>query len=200
MGSFRPAAGGGAAKILRKATTVQNGADRRFVHLKRGRKRRDIRCQIDNRPGVQAAIQPAIQTPANARRERVVHRRVAEGAWDAHGFKRPVPPGTGSKKPVTSATGLSLSSARARKKRNRARFGNYRRVSPNANGRDPGARTDTHSQWNSAHWVGRRCCAAGYDGRASAFALLQRDKTARPYRLGSMMAARQRGPTVWEMV
>ena len=47
MGSFRPAAGGGAAKILRKAPTVQNGADSRFVHLKRGRKRRDVRCQID---------------------------------------------------------------------------------------------------------------------------------------------------------
>jgi hypothetical protein len=30
--------------------------------------------------------------------------------------------------------------------------------------------------------VGRRCCAAGHDGRASAFALLQRDKAARPYR------------------
>ena len=43
----------------------------------------------------------------------------------------------GSKKPVTPATGLSLSSARTRKKRNRARFGNYRRISPNANGRDP---------------------------------------------------------------
>ena len=27
------------------------------------------------------------------------------------------------------------------------------------------------------------CCSAGYDGRASAFALLQRDKAARPYRL-----------------
>jgi hypothetical protein len=27
------------------------------------------------------------------------------------------------------------------------------------------------------------CCAAGYDGRAFAFALLQRDKAARPYRL-----------------
>src|ERR1019366_6141622 len=80
MGSFRPAAGGGAAKILRKAPTVQNGADSRFVHLKRGRKRSDVRCQIDNRPGVQAAIRPAIQMPANARRERVVHRRVAEGA------------------------------------------------------------------------------------------------------------------------
>src|ERR1039458_3024578 len=91
MGSFRPAAGGGAAKILRKAPTVQNGADSRFVHLKRGRKRRDIRCQIDNRPGVQAAIRPASQTPANARRERVVHRRVAEGAWDAHGFDAPGP-------------------------------------------------------------------------------------------------------------
>src|ERR1039458_8542923 len=41
-----------------------------------------------------------------------------------------------------------------------------------------------------AQWVGRRCllaiyrsCAAGYDGRASAFALLQRDKAARPCRL-----------------
>jgi hypothetical protein len=32
--------------------------------------------------------------------------------------------------------------------------------------------------------VGRRCCAAGYDGRASAFALLQRDKATRPYRPG----------------
>ena len=86
-----PAAGGGAAKILRKAPTVQNGADSRFVHLKRGRKRSDVRCQIDNRPGVQAAIRPAIQKPANARRERVVHRRVAEGAWDAHGFDAPGP-------------------------------------------------------------------------------------------------------------
>jgi hypothetical protein len=41
--------------------------------------------------------------------------------------------------------------------------------------------------------VGRRCllaiyrsCAAGYDGRASAFALLQRDKATRPYRLGNV--------------
>src|ERR1035437_4891066 len=44
----------------------------------------------------------------------------------AHGMPmdlmRPVPPGAGSKKPVTPATGLSLSRARTRKKRNMARF------------------------------------------------------------------------------
>jgi len=45
------------------------------------------------------------------------------------------------------------------------------------------AGTHTNSQRQSVQWVGRRCCAAGYDGRASAFALLQRDKAARPYRL-----------------
>jgi hypothetical protein len=26
----------------------------------------------------------------------------------------------------------------------------------------------TNSQWKSVQWVGRRCCAAGYDGRAAA--------------------------------
>jgi len=31
-----------------------------------------------------------------------------------------------------------------------------------------------------------RSCATGYDGRASAFALLQRDKATRPYRLGNV--------------
>jgi len=49
----------------------------------------------------------------------------------------------------------------------------------------------TNSQRQSVHWVGRAACpesfrgacAAGYVGRASAFALLQRDKAARPYRL-----------------
>jgi hypothetical protein len=96
MGSFSPAVGCGAAKILRKATTVQNGAESRFVHLERGRKRRDIRRQIDNRPDVQVAIRPAIQTPPM--------------------------PGAGSKKPVTPTIESSLSSARARKKRNPARF------------------------------------------------------------------------------
>ena len=55
--------------------------------------------------------------------------------------------------------------------------------------------THTNFQRQTVQWVGRRCppsvaellrrtgCAAGYDGRASAFALLQRDKAARPYRL-----------------
>jgi len=49
---------------------------------------------------------------------------------------------------------------------------------------------DANSQRQSVQRVGRhsllaiyRSCAAGYDGRASAFALLQRDKAARPYRL-----------------
>jgi len=53
--------------------------------------------------------------------------------------------------------------------------------------------THTNSQKQSVQWAGRRCllaiyrsCAAGYDGRASAFALLQRDKAARPYRLGNV--------------
>ena len=48
MGSFRPAAGGGAAKILRKAPTVQNGADSRFVHLKRREEKdRGVNREID---------------------------------------------------------------------------------------------------------------------------------------------------------
>ena len=56
--------------------------------------------------------------------------------------------------------------------------------------------THTNFQRQTVQWVGRRCCAAGYevgrcccaagyDGRASAFALLQRDKATRPYRLGN---------------
>src|ERR1035437_3850279 len=174
MGSFRPAAGGGAAKILRKAPTVQNGADSRSVHLKRGRKRRDVRCQIDNRPG---AFRPRFGQPSKCRPMPGANESSTVEWPRAHGMPgdllRPVPPGAGSKKPVTPATGLSLSRARARKKRNRARFmigwllllvcglrsrgcpeflfalrprkirgrrsrfGNYRRVSPNANGRDP---------------------------------------------------------------
>jgi len=57
--------------------------------------------------------------------------------------------------------------------------------------------THTNFQRQTVQWVGRRCCAAGYevgrcccaagyDGRASAFALLQRDKATRPYRLGNV--------------
>jgi hypothetical protein len=51
---------------------------------------------------------------------------------------------------------------------------------------NPRARADTNSQRQSVQWVGRRCRAAGYVGRASAFALLQRDKATRPYRLGNV--------------
>jgi hypothetical protein len=41
---------------------------------------------------------------------------------------------------------------------------------------NPRARADTNSQRQSVQWAGRRCCAAGYDGRAAT----------RPYRLGNV--------------
>lgn len=83
-------------RFCARPPTVQNGAKSRFIHLERGRKRRGVRRQIDNRPDVQVAIRTAIQTPPM--------------------------PGAGSKKPVTPTIESSLSSARARKKRNAVHF------------------------------------------------------------------------------
>src|ERR1035437_2546267 len=109
-------------RFCAKAPTVQNGADSRFVHLKRGRRSRDVRCQIDNRPGVQAAIRPAIRTPANARRERVVHRRVAEGAWDAHGFDAPGPPRGGIEETGHPGNGVEFEPRQKEKEKEHGSF------------------------------------------------------------------------------
>ncbi len=60
-------------------------AHRLLVHPEERGDGRQVGREPDDRADVQVAVRPAIQPVTDARRERVVHRRMAEGALDAEG-------------------------------------------------------------------------------------------------------------------
>ena len=80
----------------------------RLVHLQQVGERRQVGRQRDDRADVEIAVRPAVQPLADAGRERIVDRRVAERALDADRLQ---PARCSTKNPVTPTTAFSFSSA-----------------------------------------------------------------------------------------
>lgn len=100
-----------------------------------------------------------------------------------------------SKKPVTPTTELSLSSARAGKKRNVSRFGNYRRESPHTNGRDP--RSVAELAFGEALSGGAEFCAPASLKISSAGQSLDRLANSAARKKSVASIARLTRPTCW---
>src|ERR1044071_1189208 len=67
--------------------TLQDCSHSRLVHAQQIRDRLEVRTQRRNRANVEVAIDPSVETTADAGRKRVVHRRVAERTGNADRLK-----------------------------------------------------------------------------------------------------------------
>src|SRR5690349_14855178 len=70
---------------LSGAPALQHCAHRRFIHAQQTRNRLKVRTQRNDCADVEIAGRPTVETPANARRERIVDRRMAKSASNTDG-------------------------------------------------------------------------------------------------------------------
>src|SRR5439155_20462256 len=68
---------------------VEHGPHGRIVNAEQIADDAQVRGERDDRPDVEVTVRPSVEPAADTRRQRIVHRRMAEGALDANRSETP---------------------------------------------------------------------------------------------------------------